>query len=84
MKDLPVLDIRALWSVGLEQKKRISYSFWPDYVQFCWDIANRNGIKMRTLDRALWRFSFDHRKQGTLVDFSSERQTVENATPLRP
>ena len=59
----PILDIHALWSVGLEWETRTSYPFWPDYVQFCRDIASRNNISMRDLDRALWRFSFDHRKQ---------------------
>ena len=55
----PILDIHALWSVGLEKKQRREYPFWPEYVAFCRDIANRNGIKMRTLDRALWRYSYD-------------------------
>ncbi len=56
----PILDIHALWSVGLEWKKRTAYPFWLDYVQFCRDIANRNGICMRTLDRALWFYSYDN------------------------
>ena len=55
----PILDIHALWSVGLEKKQRHEYPFWPEYVAFCRDIANRNSIEMRTLDRALWRYSFD-------------------------
>ena len=59
----PILDIHALWSVGLEWERRTSYPFWPDYVQFCRDIASRNNICMRHLDRALWRFSFDDRRR---------------------
>ena len=56
----PILDIHALWSAGLEKKKRTSYPFWLKYIAFCRDIANRNGVEMRTLDRALWRFSYDN------------------------
>ena len=56
----PILDIHALWSVGLEKKTRDAYPFWLEYIAFCRDIANRNGIDMRTLDRALWRYSSDN------------------------
>ena len=55
----PILDIHALWSAGLEKKKRTSYPFWLEYIAFCRDIANRNGVDMRTLDRALWFYSYD-------------------------
>ena len=55
----PILDIHALWSAGLEKKKRTSYPFWLEYIAFCRDIANRNEVDMRTLDRALWFYSYD-------------------------
>ena len=58
-KQYPILSIHALWSVGLEKKKRKEYPFWPEYIAFCRDIAHRNQIEMRTLDRALWRYSYD-------------------------
>ena len=62
----PLLDIHALWSVGRQWKKRGSYPFWPDYVQFCRDIANRNSVSMRDFDRALWKYSSDYGKTGCL------------------
>ena len=58
----PILSEPALWSVGLERKKRTTYPFWLEYIEFCRDIANRNGVEMRTLDRALWFYSYDSRK----------------------
>ena len=58
----PLLDIHALWSVGLEWKTRTSYPFWLEYIEFCRDTANRNNASMRELDRALWKFSSDYGK----------------------
>lgn len=58
----PILDIHALWSVGLPWEKRTSYPFWPQYIQFCRDIADQNDVSMRELDRALWKFSSDYGK----------------------
>ena len=60
----PLLDIHALWSVGLPWTARDSYPFWPEYIQFCRDIANRNDVSMRDLDRALWKYSSDYGKKG--------------------
>ncbi len=59
----PILDIHALWAVGRQWKKRVAYPFWPDYVQFCRDIANRNDVSMRELDRALWKYSSNYGKK---------------------
>ena len=58
-RQYPILDIHALWSVGFERRQRREHPFWPEYIQFCRDIADRNQIEMRTLDRALWRYSYD-------------------------
>ena len=56
----PILDFRALWSVGLSVPKQYSFSFWWEYVGFCREIARRNSVDMRTLDRALWQYSKEH------------------------
>jgi len=53
----PILDFRALWSVNLKVPKQYKYSLWKSYVKFCREIAKRNGVSMRILDRALWQYS---------------------------
>ena len=53
----PILDFRALWSVEAGQPSQYSFSFWWSYVCFCRDVAHRNEVDMRTLDRALWQYS---------------------------
>ena len=58
-KQYPILSHHPLWSVGLERQQRSEHPFWPEYIAFCRDIADRNQIEMRELDRALWRYSKD-------------------------
>jgi len=58
----PILDFRALWSVGLNVPKQYSFSFWWEYVEFCRTVAKRNSVDMRTLDRGLWQYSKENQK----------------------
>ena len=57
----PILDFRALWSIGLDTY-RYSSSFWSDYTHFCRDVASRNQASMRTLDKALWQYSKENQE----------------------
>lgn len=52
----PILDYRALWSVGVEVPGRYDFDFWWAYTTFCRDLAGRASVDMRTLDRALWHY----------------------------
>ncbi len=58
----PILDFRALWSVNMSVPKQYSFDFWWPYVKYCREIASRNGIDMRTLDKALWQYSKENQK----------------------
>jgi hypothetical protein len=53
----PILDFRALWSLGTDVPKKYDFAFWWEYTQFCRQLADEAGVPMRTLDRALWQFS---------------------------
>ena len=59
----PILDFRALWSASVEVPKQYSYLFWQPYVLFCREIAKRNAVSMRVLDRAMWQYSKDNQKK---------------------
>lgn len=63
-RQYPILDIHALWAVGLPWTARTSYPFWAKYIEFCRDIVNRNSVSMRELDRALWKYSSDYGRTG--------------------
>ncbi|MCG9128643.1 hypothetical protein JT359_13680 [Candidatus Poribacteria bacterium] len=77
----PILDIHALWASGLEWISRTTYPFWVEYVEFCRDLAVRNSVDMRTVDRALWRFSYDHPDKESVENLSNS--IVNNWTDRR-
>jgi hypothetical protein len=54
----PIIDFRALWSLGVDEPPAAySFEFWWAYTQACRLFAQAVGVRMRTLDRALWQFS---------------------------
>ena len=53
----PILDVRALWSVGLRRVPAYSFTLWHAYTLFIRSINRRTGLSMRTIDRALWQYS---------------------------
>jgi len=59
----PLLDFRALWSLGIEKPPQYNFRFWWAYVEACRSIASEAGKDMRMVDRALWQFSFENQKQ---------------------
>jgi hypothetical protein len=53
----PILDVRALWSLGISRAPAYDFGFWERYVAFTRGIAGKAGHSMRTVDRALWQYS---------------------------
>jgi hypothetical protein len=56
----PVLDVRALWSLGVERAVPYDFALWRDYTECCRKIAARSRVSMRDVDRALWQYSKEH------------------------
>jgi hypothetical protein len=54
----PILDFRALSTLG-DKSRRTQYtpSFWAGYVNRCRSLAERMGVSIRDLDKALWQYS---------------------------
>lgn len=52
-----IIDFRALWSLGVERGNFYPIAFYLDYLAACRQIAAAAGTDLRTLDRALWRYS---------------------------
>jgi hypothetical protein len=55
--DYPILDVRALESLGVKARSTYPVSFWLAYLSACRQLAARYGVSLRTLDKALWQRS---------------------------
>ena len=55
--DYPILDVRALESLGVKPRSTYPVSFWLEYLETCRDLSRRAGVSIRTLDKALWQHS---------------------------
>lgn len=66
--DYPILDVRALESLGQRARSVYPVGFWLDYLQACRELAMDCGVSMRTLDKALWQ----HSKEGGTAAPASE------------
>ena len=60
----PILDYRALWSLGLTEAPHYTMEFWLEYLAFTRRLAKRLNIDIRTLDRALWQYSKARQRPG--------------------
>ena len=55
--DYPILDVRALESLGVKPRSQYPVSFWLQYLTACRELARRCDVSIRTLDKALWQYS---------------------------
>jgi hypothetical protein len=58
----PILDVRALESLGIQKPPVYDFGFWLQYVAFTRQLAKENNVDMRTLDKALWQWSKSGKK----------------------
>jgi hypothetical protein len=53
----PIIDWRALESLGRRESPPYSIAYWLSYVDACRELATQAGVSMRVLDKALWQYS---------------------------
>jgi hypothetical protein len=58
----PILDYRALWSLGYHKPPPYEFNFWKLYCGFTTRLSDRTGYSMRVIDKALWQYSRDHQR----------------------
>ena len=57
-KRYPIFDVHALRSIRIKKDEvEGNKQFWKEYVKLCREKAKCHGVCMRTLDRALYKFS---------------------------
>jgi thermostable 8-oxoguanine DNA glycosylase len=55
--DYPILDVRALESLGQRARTTYAVSYWLKYLDACRRLAQEQGVSIRVLDKALWQYS---------------------------
>jgi hypothetical protein len=55
--DYPILDVRALGSLGHQGRTTYPVSYWLRYLDACRRLAREHGVTVRVLDKALWQYS---------------------------
>lgn len=53
----PILDYRAIWSLGVTSPPSYTMEFWLAYLAFTRELALRLDLSIRTVDKALWQYS---------------------------
>jgi hypothetical protein len=53
----PILDFRALWSLGIKQPKKYTFDFWWNYTRKIRKLSKSLRLDIRTIDKALWWYS---------------------------
>jgi hypothetical protein len=61
--DYPILDVRALESLGVKSRSTYPVSFWLAYLEVCRALARNHGVSVRTLDKALWQHSKERSRE---------------------
>lgn len=56
----PILDFRAIWSLGLSQPSFYTPEYWVEYTKVCRSLAQTHGLSVREFDMALWQYSKKH------------------------
>ena len=53
-----IIDYRVLWSLqGIKRPIKYSYELWNNYVKEIRSLAKQYKVSIRTLDKALWKYS---------------------------
>lgn len=58
----PILDFRALWSLGIDKPPLYTTALWKEYAHFCRRLAAKHSLSVRELDMALWQYSRENQK----------------------
>ena len=59
----PILDYRALWSLGYARPPHYTMEFWLEYLEYTRGLAKRLRQDIRTVDRGLWQYSKERQRR---------------------
>jgi hypothetical protein len=55
-----VIDIMAFRALGVPEKTQLNVPLYLRYLSFCGQQAQRLGVSLRDMDRALWQWGHEH------------------------
>jgi len=58
-----IVDFRALAALGVARRAAPSIDFYLEYLVRCRQLASDYGVSMRTLDKAMWQWSKESKKE---------------------
>lgn len=58
----PILDFRAIWSLGMKKPSAYSPEYWIKFTKVCRSLAAKHRLSVRELDMALWQYSKEHQR----------------------
>jgi len=61
-KPYPIVDFRALWSLGVSEPARYTFAFWNEYCGVVHALVRRTGLSIRDVDRGLWQYSKERQR----------------------
>ena len=56
----PIIDIRAMSTLGGPDPSRFDFEKWREYCELCRNTAMEYDVSLRDLDRALWTYDYCH------------------------
>lgn len=69
----PILDVRAVWSLGFPKPPGYTMEFWLAYVAFTRGLAERSRLSIRAVDQALWQYSKERQTGREFIGVLHER-----------
>lgn len=58
----PIMDFRAIWSLGWNQPNSYTFEFWQKYCNEIRDLSKKLDLSIRTIDKALWQYSKENQR----------------------
>jgi hypothetical protein len=60
----PIMDRRVIWALtGRKKPPSYNFDFWQKYCVEINKLSQKHGLPIRTVEKALWKYSKDHQKK---------------------
>lgn len=64
----PIMDFKVIESLGWEKPNYYNFIFWEKYCNNIRELSKQYGMPIRTIDKALWTYSKENKRNCSLSD----------------